>query len=92
LNVGTGRGVTVKEVIDAVERRLGRQVPRRIGPRRPGDPAELVADAARIREVWGWTPRYPEIDTMIEHAVAWLAKCPCGKHEDANLTLPAASA
>ena len=54
LNVGRSAGVSVLEMIDAVARATGRPVPHRIGPRRPGDPAQVVADCARIAERLGW--------------------------------------
>ena len=57
LNLGTGSGHSVREVIAAVERVAGRPVPRREAPRRPGDPPELVADPALARERLGWRPR-----------------------------------
>lgn len=57
LNVGRGRGLSVLDVLDAVEEVTGTEVPRRYAPRRPGDPARVVADAARITEVLGWSAR-----------------------------------
>ncbi len=57
LNVGRGRGLSVLEVLDAVEAVTGTPVPRRHGPRRPGDPARVVADAQRIATVLGWRAR-----------------------------------
>ncbi len=55
LNLGTGRGNSVREVLDTIERIAGKPVPKRVGPRRAGDPPELVADPARARQVLGWT-------------------------------------
>jgi UDP-glucose 4-epimerase len=54
LNVGRNEPTSVLEVVAAVERVQGRPVPHRIAPRRPGDPARVVADASRIAEVLGW--------------------------------------
>jgi UDP-glucose-4-epimerase GalE len=71
LNLGTGRGHTVREVIETVRAVAGRDVPFVEAPRRPGDPPALVADAARARETLGWTPRYPELRTIVEHAWRW---------------------
>jgi UDP-arabinose 4-epimerase len=71
LNLGTGSGCSVREVIAAVERVAGRKVPRREVARRPGDPPELVADPALARAVLGWQPRYSDIDTIIATALAW---------------------
>jgi UDP-glucose-4-epimerase GalE len=70
-NVGTGRGHSVREVIQAVERVSGRPVPHTLAPRRAGDSPELVADARKIQALLGWKPRYPELQTMVEHAWRW---------------------
>ena len=58
INLGTGLGHSVREVIDTVGQVTGRHVPCDVAPRRAGDPPELVADPARARAVLGWTPRY----------------------------------
>jgi UDP-arabinose 4-epimerase len=71
LNLGTGVGHTVREVIAAAERITGHRIPRREGPRRPGDPPVLVADASRARDVLGWTPGLSDLDTIIRTAWAW---------------------
>ena len=71
LNLGTGSGHSVREVIASVERVTGRKVPRREAPRRPGDPPELVADAALARERLGWRPQYSDLDTIVRTALAW---------------------
>jgi UDP-arabinose 4-epimerase len=71
LNLGTGTGYSVREVIAAAERVTGRTVPRRESPRRAGDPAVLVADARRAREVLGWTPRLSGLDDILASAWAW---------------------
>ncbi len=68
-NAGTGGGHSVLEVIAAAEQVTGRTVPRRIGPRREGDPPELVADASRLRRVLGWEPRYTGLREIV--ATAW---------------------
>ena len=70
-NVGTGRGSSVREVIRAVEEVSGRKVPVKECPRRPGDPAELVADATKIRRELGWAPRYPDLRSIVETAWRW---------------------
>ena len=74
INLGTGRGHSVKEVVDTVSRVGGNRVPVIESPRRPGDPPELVAAPARARDVLGWTCQYPDIDTIVEHAWAWHRK------------------
>jgi UDP-glucose-4-epimerase GalE len=71
LNLGTGRGQSVREVIAAVEKVSGRKVPGREVGRRAGDPPELVADPRRAREVLGWQPKYDDIETIVEHAYRW---------------------
>jgi UDP-glucose 4-epimerase len=71
LNVGYGRGYSVREVVAAMERANGAAVPVREEPPRPGDPPALVADASRIREAFGWTPRYDDLDTIVRTALDW---------------------
>ena len=73
LNLGTGEGYTVREVICAVERVSGRPVPVVENPRRDGDSASLVADARRAREVLGWEPRLSGIDDIVRTAWRWHA-------------------
>jgi UDP-arabinose 4-epimerase len=71
LNLGIGRGYSVREVIQSVARVSGRDVPFEEGPRRPGDPPELVADATRAREVLGWSPKFTEFDAIVKTAWDW---------------------
>ncbi len=71
LNLGTGRGHSVREVIAAVERIGGRKVPQREAARRPGDPPELVADPALALSRLGWQPCHSDLDTIIATALAW---------------------
>ncbi len=71
-NLGTGTGSSNREVLAAVERVTGREVPIIRGPRRPGDPPELVADAGAFRREFGWTPRHSDLDTIVATAWAWL--------------------
>jgi UDP-arabinose 4-epimerase len=70
-NLGNGAGFSVRQVIDAAERVTGRKIPRREAPRRPGDPPVLVGSAERARKTLGWTPRFADIDTIIETAWKW---------------------
>ena len=70
-NVGTGTGVSVREVIACVEHVLGQPVPRRDAPRRTGDPAQLVADPRKAREVLGWSARHSSLTTIVESACRW---------------------
>ena len=71
VNLGTGRGHSVREVIDAVKAVSGRDVPFELAPRRAGDPPELVAAPARARDVLGWTCQYADLPTIAEHAFKW---------------------
>jgi UDP-glucose 4-epimerase len=71
INLGTGEGLTVREVIGAVERVTGRTVPRREVPRRPGDPAVLVADASKAARLLDWRARCSDIDTIVRTAWNW---------------------
>ncbi|HTS90990.1 MAG TPA: UDP-glucose 4-epimerase GalE [Stellaceae bacterium] len=76
LNLGTGAGHSVREVIAAAERVTGRRIARRETARRAGDPPVLVADARRAREVLGWAPRHSDLDTIIKTAWAWHGRDP----------------
>ena len=73
-NLGTGEGTTVKEIADAIETVSGRPLPRKVGPRRAGDPPVLVASNVRARETLGWTPTDSSIDTIVSSAWAWAQK------------------
>lgn len=70
-NLGNGQGFSVQQVLDAVAEATGRTVPHEDAPRRAGDPARLVADSARARDVLGWQPHFAELRTIVEHAWAW---------------------
>jgi UDP-glucose 4-epimerase len=70
-NCGYGHGYSVLEVVDAVKRVSKRDFKVELAPRRPGDPAMIVADSARIRTQLGWTPRLDNLDLIVEHALAW---------------------
>jgi UDP-glucose 4-epimerase len=71
LNVGYGHGYSVREVLQSVERVAGERVAIIEEPRRPGDPAALVARADRIRHELGWKPRLDDLDTIVRTALAW---------------------
>jgi UDP-glucose 4-epimerase len=77
-NVGTEQPSSVREVLAAVERVCGKPVPRRVAPRRPGDPAVLYASAARIRSELGWIPRHVALDTIVGDAWRWHSTHPHG--------------
>jgi len=74
LNLGTGRGHSVREVIAAVEKVSGKKVPAREVGRRAGDPPELVADARLAADVLGWQARIRDMETIVEHAWRWRQK------------------
>ncbi len=67
-NVGTGTGHTVMEMIHAVEAVTGKKVPYTVGPRREGDPPSLVAASDKLRTKLGWSPEYPDLRTIVQHA------------------------
>ena len=71
LNCGYGRGYSVREVIASVKRVSNCDFPVSVGPRRPGDPAELVAGIDRITRVLRWSPRYADLDTIVTHTLRW---------------------
>jgi UDP-glucose 4-epimerase len=73
-NLGNGAGYSNLEVIQAAERVTGKPIVHRLGPRRPGDPPRLVADASLAKAELGWAPRFAKIDTIIEHAWRWEQK------------------
>jgi len=77
-NLGTGRGHSVREVIAAVARVTGREVPAAVGPRRPGDPPELVAAVDRARTELGFTPAWQDLGAIVETAVRWMRDHPRG--------------
>jgi len=74
MNCGYGRGFSVLEVLDAVDRVSNRRVVREMQGRRDGDPASLVSDNSRIKATLPWTPRYADLDTIVSHALAWERK------------------
>ncbi|WP_332815772.1 UDP-glucose 4-epimerase GalE [Ramlibacter sp.] len=73
-NLGTGRGHSVNEVVEAARRVTGHPIPVRDDPPRAGDPPVLVADAAKARAELGWTPQYEDLDTIIADAWQWERK------------------
>jgi len=77
-NLGNGRGFTNKEVIETCRRVTGHPIPAEVGPRRPGDPAVLVASSEKIRRELGWEPQYPDLRTIVEHAWEWHRMHPHG--------------
>jgi UDP-glucose 4-epimerase len=78
INLGSAAGFSVREVIAAAERVVGRPIPTEAGARRPGDPPTLVASNERARMLLGWTPRRGSLDEMIGSAWAWRRAHPGG--------------
>jgi UDP-glucose 4-epimerase/UDP-arabinose 4-epimerase len=74
VNVGTGQGHSVREVVEAVARAAGRPVPHSVGARRAGDPPSLVADASRAKELLGWEPVCSSLDRIVADALRWEAQ------------------
>lgn len=74
MNCGYGRGFSVMEVLDAVDRVTNRKLYRRIEGRRAGDPDSLISDPARIRATLPWRPRHADLDTIVSHALVWERK------------------
>ncbi len=74
MNCGYGRGFSVLEVLDAVDRVTNLTIERQLQPRRAGDPASLVSDNARIKATLPWVPQHANLDTIVAHALAWECK------------------
>lgn len=70
-NLGSNHGYSVNEVIQTAAQVTGKDVPLTYAPRRPGDPATLVADASLAKKVLGWQPKYTDLNQIIQHAWAW---------------------
>ena len=73
-NLGNGKGFSVQEVIESARRVTGHPIPVEFSPRRPGDPAVLVAGSQRAIDELGWQPRYSELDDILRTAWAWHRK------------------
>lgn len=80
-NLGSGKGFSVLEVIDAAERVTGKKVPYRIGDRREGDPAVLIASSRKAEDILGWERSFGDIETIIEDAYNWRREFPTGYRE-----------
>jgi UDP-glucose 4-epimerase len=78
LNLGTGKGTSVREIVDACRDVTGHPIPEVIGPRRAGDPDKLIADATRAKEVLGWSPKYMDVKSIVETAWRWHQSHPHG--------------
>lgn len=74
MNCGYGRGYSVLDVLDAVDRVTNQSIKRQIGPRRAGDPDSLISDNQRIMETLPWVPQHDDLDTIVAHALQWERK------------------
>jgi len=77
-NLGTGTGFSVKQVVETCRKVTGHEIPVDLSPRRPGDPACLVAGAEKAKEILGWKPQYPDLETIVQHAWNWHQAHPLG--------------
>ena len=77
-NVGSGRGFSVRQVVEASRIVTGHPIPVAESPRRPGDPAVLVASSAKIQRELGWNPRYQDLQKIIATAWEWHRSHPHG--------------
>ena len=84
-NVGNSRGFYILEVIDAAERITGRKIPRKLGPRRPGDPAVLVASKEKLKRTLGWEASHSSLEEIIQSAWDWRQKHPHGYPESVSV-------
>jgi UDP-glucose 4-epimerase len=77
-NVGNSRGYSILEVIDAAERITGNKIPRKLGPRRAGDPAVLVASKDKLKNMLGWEAQHSSLEEIVSSAWTWKQKHPHG--------------
>jgi UDP-glucose 4-epimerase len=80
-NLGNGKGFSVRQVIDSARRVTGKAIQAVESPRRPGDPAVLVASSDKIKKELRWSPRYPELDDIVASAWEWMQAHPHGYAE-----------
>lgn len=78
VNLGSESGFSVKQILDACRKVSGKPIPAKIGPRRPGDPPSLIADATKARELLGWTPKYRDVEAIVRTAWQWHVHHPNG--------------
>ena len=81
-NLGIGEGCSVREALDAAHAVTGREVPHSVGPRRAGDPARLVASSAKARAELGWSPKFEQVESIVETAWRWHTQHPEGYGPD----------
>ena len=85
MNLGIGRGYSVREVIDVCREVTGHEIPAVVGPRRPGDPPELIADSSLAQRELNWKPKYTTLASIIETAWNWHSQHPHGYATNAEL-------
>jgi UDP-glucose 4-epimerase len=73
INLGTGRGCSLMDVIRVARQVTGRDIATEIRPRRVGDPASAVADSRKAAELLGWIPVYTDIEQSVSHAWNWMS-------------------
>ena len=71
-NLGTGLGLSVREILETAEKVTGRKIPVRYGPRREGDPPRLIANPKKAREILGWEARCKDAGAIVETAWKWM--------------------
>lgn len=71
LNLGTGKGYSALEILHAIEKYINKSIPTRLEPKRPGEPACLLASAQKARDCLGWTPKVSDLNTLIDSAWKW---------------------
>jgi len=77
-NLGTGNGLSVKEIIEAARNVTGHPIPAETAPRRPGDPPKLIACSKRAKKELGWKPQFEDAHTIIESVWKWMKTHPDG--------------
>ena len=77
-NLGSGKGFSVREVVEGVRRVTGHAIPVKESPRRPGDPAVLIASSEKIRRELKWIPKFPDLDAILKSAWEWHRNFPNG--------------
>jgi UDP-glucose 4-epimerase len=77
-NLGNGQGFSVKQVVETARKITGHAIPTKMGQRRPGDPATLIAGSQKIRQELNWQPRFAELDSIVQTAWDWHKKHPHG--------------
>jgi UDP-glucose 4-epimerase len=77
-NLGNGRGFSIMEVLEVARQITGHPIPTEVGPRRPGDPAMLIASSETLKRELGWQPRHSELEQIVGDAWRWFQKHPQG--------------